>query len=222
MRRTPAFLAAQAAEAQARLEAYLPWAAPLLGRPVGTLTWRQAIELTRAGNAFFTAAEPAAADVYQVLWRLNPAFRRPDGSWPNLVPSMIAQGARRPGPLVSFLQERACRHVARALSPTAVEPEIRTRLNAAFQDAPGAGKSAQAEPTSPLRAALTWYDYVASEFALAGHSQAACLDYGVAWTFQVLRVPDILEGHEERYTPPSHALIGPPPRPPGEEPGTLG
>jgi len=200
------FEQALAEEKQNRELAYLHIAAPLLGCQVVTLTWRHVVELTLAENAFFTGGEPSRADVYQLLWRLNPCFRRPDGSMSNLDRSARAEGAARPTWLTCFFQQWRVNKLARSCKPHLAEPIIRDRLNAAFQDVPSTSDKSGDDYVSSLRAAITWFDYVTSEFALAGHSKDACLGYGVAWTFQVLRIRDIKSGREDDYIAPSAAL----------------
>lgn len=104
---SPAFFAAREAEHRNRLLAHLPyppilclpilrpargwrrfWSflchpAPHVLCPIVHLTERHRLELTFAGNAFFTGQNPLLGDVQLFLWRLHPAFFRPDGSCPN-------------------------------------------------------------------------------------------------------------------------------------------
>ena len=104
---SPAFFAARETEQRQRLLAYLPFPAPLrlpvlrpargwrrlwswvrhpapqIVCPIVHLTERHRLELTVAGNAFFTGQDPLLGDVQIFLWRLHPAFFRPDGSHPN-------------------------------------------------------------------------------------------------------------------------------------------
>ncbi len=89
------FLAARAAEHRQRLLTHAGLAAPIelpiLHREgvvararVVPLTERHRLELALVGNAILCGRAPLLGDIMQFLWRLNPYFRRPDGTYPNL------------------------------------------------------------------------------------------------------------------------------------------
>lgn len=151
---TPAFLAAREAEQRNRLLAYLPYPAALrlpylrpargwrrlwsylrhpashVVCPIVHLTERHRLELTLVGNAFFAGLDPLLGDVQYFLWRLHPAFCRPDGSCPN-----------RPrfdhGPQDRRLAHRVRRHLARRIPHVdlfAAERIIRDYIASTAQD----------------------------------------------------------------------------------------
>lgn len=201
-----AFTAARAREDRLRLEAHLPFAGDILGVRQVPLTWRHLIELSRAGNAFFHAAEPTADDVFDYLWRLHPAFRRPDGELANLNHAALTRGAPRPSRFVSWCARLFVSSIARRISPNLLEKCIRSRIADAFMDRPSGSKD-EAAHVSPLLALPTWYDLAVSELGLGA------IEYPVALTFQALRVRGIQHGHADQYIPPSASLAGPPPVP---------
>ncbi len=102
----------------------------LCGSPAVQLTPRIRLELQLANNAFSNGAAPTRADVFQVLWRLNPRFSRK--LWP------AAWMARR----------KVSRLVMRFDLGKAVE-EIAIYLNSMMQDLPEGGDNEQsANPNS--------------------------------------------------------------------------
>jgi hypothetical protein len=69
---------AQRQEKLARLVPFLIGEMPFCGDLIKHLTPRIAGELSLIGNAFICGGEPTRGDVFNFLWRLNPAFARPE------------------------------------------------------------------------------------------------------------------------------------------------
>lgn len=207
----PAYFDAVAHEERNRYRAYLDRAPalelPLRGGrqfqfPVVTLRWRHVLDLLHSGNAFLTGEIPLAGDFEELLWRLHPYFRTPDGHYVNLRPQ-----APRPLALYSWLSRLLIRIVAAQLVRPGAEKIIRLRLRDAQQDRPSDGESSQTEEVSAAAPTLSQLDLVATRLGLAGWSRAAILDENVAFTYQVLRAADLLEGKADQYVPPSAKLL---------------
>jgi hypothetical protein len=204
MRYPPEIQAALDDEQRSRLLAYLPCAPDLLGCPVVHFTPRIRLELELADNAFLAGREPRAVDVFALLWRLHPLFRRPDGTMPN---------ARRPrsrSPLLRLRSLRARRRIARKtrllLLPLAAAL-IASYLSAVFRDRP-AGTLSEHEPRSLIpKPAPHWLDDLTDYFAARyGWSIDAILDTPQPLLLQLWRAHAIAAGIE--IIDPSAELIG--------------
>jgi hypothetical protein len=191
-------------ESDNRRLASLRLARPLLGQFVVALTWRHVMELSLAGNAFFTGREPTAKDFYLLLWRLNPAFRRPDGIFPNLDPR-----ANPPGRIARVMAQINCYRIARLVNPNVTERIVRQWISDAYQDQPSPSNQPQAALSS-LSPRLDWFDSFAAQYHQVGYLPDQIFDLPVAWCFQMLRVEIIQAGKEETLIPPSAALFGEP------------
>lgn len=176
---------------------------PLLTVPQVALTWRHVAELTYARNAYFAMAEPTAHDQWLFLWRLHPAFTRPDGTQPN---RRAGSGAPRAG-RIAVLRARA--HVwqaSRRLDPLRTESRIVRRIEEAYLDVPAEG-SKGGETRGSLSLKNYWLDFFVQYFVNRGHSVDQALDTGVAQSFQILRAELIDKGEgDEKCIPPSAAL----------------
>lgn len=197
----PAYAAALARESENRRLASLGLARPLLGHFVVALRWRHVMELALAGNAYLTRKEPTARDLFLLLWRLNPCFSRPDGTFPNAAPS-----APPPGRLARFFARLGCDQTARRVNVNLTEKQVRQWIDDAYQD--------QEEPTnseksslSDLSPRLEWFDSIAYDYSQLGYLPEQIFDLPVAWCFQMKRVELIREGKEERLIPPSASLV---------------
>lgn len=72
----PGLREARENERMARYCAFAGLSLPILGLECVQLTPRHRLEFEMAGNAFSVGVEAGRADVFQFLWRLNPAWRK--------------------------------------------------------------------------------------------------------------------------------------------------
>lgn len=204
-----AFFEARAAEARRRMLAYVLHAPaidiPLRGGgtaifPVVTLRWRHMFELLRSGNALASGGlRPLLGDVFEFLWRLHPYYRSPAGNWPNLT-----SYDRRPGWLRTRLSHWLVRRAVARIDLAAAESLLRARIREAFQDSP---KNNDNQAPSALAPDLSMFDYASHFFAAAGWTREQILEEHVAWTFQVMRADDIMNGREDRHAADSNKLL---------------
>lgn len=176
---SPAFLEARAAEQRRRLIAYLPIAEPITlvvrGRPVPVavvhLTQRIRSELGLAENAFLAGLAPLRGDVFQLLWRLSPAWRRPlRPMWLRVHPSRRARPLPRWRSLLAYgwhagwAHARLGRLVDRC-DLRAAEAGIARWIEGQYQDEPArpvVGSAPAEVSTAPARCGL---DAVCQHFA---------------------------------------------------------
>lgn len=179
MQLAPEIQAIYAAEQTRRSLAWLRLEFPLCGSKVGPLTLRILTELQFAKNAFVTGEEPTRADVFDVLWRLHPAFYRPGCA------TLSRWWARR----------QLVRRVRR-LSVTRAAMEIRVRFAAWRQDEPGTVKIEGGAP-SLLSARVHMVDDFICHFGQYFHlSPDEVLDYPLAALYQLYRQQAINAGKE--------------------------
>lgn len=201
----PTFEQARAREEENRIIAHLPYARPLLGQPIVTLTWRHCLELTLARNAFFTNQAPELGDVFDFIWRLHPAFFRPDGTRPNL-----PEGARIVARWRCALVRAALAARVRRFSLAAARAAVEAWIDASYQDMPTESTNkngSEASAVSRLSPRLTWFDSVVAQYEAGGHSRHYALDLGVALSFQMMRARLIASGEGARCVAPSDKLI---------------
>ena len=196
----PDFHAARVAEQRRRLLTHAglaePLTLPLRSRPGCTarvalvpLTERHRLELSLAGNAFFCARAPLLGDVLQFLWRLNPAFRRPAGTCPNLPPTDAGRSPLRTR-LRAWLARAALARAVRRVDLFAAELAIRAWLETTAQDTlgdagPGDGFALARSAAAPAHCfADELVEYFARTYGLA---PAAILDLPVMLVHQLLR-----------------------------------
>lgn len=207
----PAYFDAVAREERNRYRAYLDRAPALelplrsgghFAFPIVTLRWRHVLELLQSGNAFLSGQEPLPGDFEELLWRLHPFFRTTSGHYANLRPHDL-----RPLALYSFLARILIRIAAAQLIRPAAEKVIRLYFRDAQQDRPSANEGSGAEEASAAAPTLTQLDLIAGRLGLAGWSRAAILEENIAYTYQILRTADLLEGKGDQYVPPSAQLL---------------
>lgn len=188
MRLSPAIQAELAAEQRRRSVNWLGATVTLCGSPVRPLTPRHVLELRLAGNAFFYGRRALLGDVFDVLWRLNPAFYRPASprrfyDWP--ARSNLTRRVRR---LDLFTAERA----------------IHDYLSAAYLDRPAARADSE---SGPLEAEPHWIDSFIDTFGshYAWATPERVLDTPIAQLFQLRRSIGIRT--DEEIIDPVHERI---------------
>lgn len=235
------FLAARAAEHANRLLTHLGLAAPLVlplrrprrfrrafAVPQRLLTERMRLELILAQNAFFTARRPLLGDVFNVLWRLHPEFRRPHPLRVGLVRDLGARRFRLLRLWRAFGSLRTARahrwlsrHVA-ACDLFAAEKLIVDRLALAEQDAPGApwepGRHSAVAPP------FCYFDDLAVHLARSyGVPVAAALDLPRALVHQLWRAEQLAQPDGElNVFAPSDRLLAPARSALSSQPSALG
>ncbi|MFA5262355.1 MAG: hypothetical protein WC378_00920 [Opitutaceae bacterium] len=212
-----AFTEALAKEQRNRAVAWLGVPVPLCGALVQLLTPRHILELSFSGNAFFAGKKPLLADVFDLLWRLSPAYRY--AAIPKLID--LLRKAQRIGfhPLIvlvrcaylgSYRSARYYhlleRHVA-TLDLFAAEAEIQAWLSSQHQDLPAVDKR-EDEIIKPLRPRVYWMDSIIERFWRDYNSPPAqTIDMPIAALLQVIRQSNIVHG--EDVIDPSAAFLTP-------------
>lgn len=132
----PGLKEARAQERLVRAMAFarVPWT--LCGSLANQLTPRIRLEFQLTQNAFAIGVQPQAADVFQVLWRLHPEFRR---------------SVNRPP---AWLAKRKVSKIVRELSPASAIAEVSVYLDSMMQDLPEGDESS--ESSNPPEGYVHW------------------------------------------------------------------
>jgi hypothetical protein len=193
---------AVAREEESRRLAHLGRARPLLGQPVVNLTWRHCEELALCQSPFLTKRPADRDDLFLFLWRLDPWFMRPDGTFPNLRPAEPRPGRIR----LAFHRLALARFVAR-LDLRRAEVVVLEWIATAYQDMPAGPAKQEGQATSIFYPHLSWFDTICDYYTERGHDPERVLDFGVAWSLQMLRARLIAAGEWERCLDPSVELL---------------
>lgn len=221
-RLSPELAAARAAEQRRRLIAYLPQSEPIVLRcgdrevacPVVHLTERHRLELTLAGSAFFAGRAPLLGDVFQLLWRLHPDWRRPlHPSWLRVHPSRRARPLPRWRSIVAYGRGSGAAHawlarVVQRCDLYGAAAAIETWIEHQYQDEPAArvDDTRAAEPAAPGPARCL-PDVVTRHFARAmGIDPRQVVDVPIALLHQWHREELLATGRAEAVIDPSEQL----------------
>ena len=226
----PQFLAARDREQAHRLMAHLSLA------PAVRLVWRRTrrefwlrmvplterarLELALAGSAFFCDQPVLLGDVFVLLWRLSPAFRRP---LPGREGAVSGLGRKRfrflrlwwaLGSLRAAAAHRYLSAVVARCDLFAAETALLDWLAVAEQDAPGVDVAAARRTFSAARPQRCYPDMVTEFFAERYHlSRADILDAPVAVLHQIYRASVLTgpDGDMEVFAPSDRLLATPTP-----------